>query len=197
MNQYNIQPSVGFIEAIKMAFKNYANFKGRSRRSEYWFFFLFNFIISSIIIILMIATIKKVESSSYSYPYVYYYTYYKVNPFISVLSYIQFFVMIVPILSVQVRRLHDIGKSGVYLFFYLIPLVGAIIIIIYFCKDSEPGNNLYGPSPKYLMNEGTPIYNPTPLVPNSGNNDTQLNVNPQQETYLQPQENMINPQFSQ
>jgi len=47
------------------------------------------------------------------------------------------------------------------------------------------------------MNEGTPIYNPTPLVPNSGYNDTQLNVNPQQETYLQPQENMINPQFSQ
>lgn len=197
MNQYNIQPSVGFIEAIKMAFKNYANFKGRSRRSEYWFFFLFNFIISSIIIILMIVTIKKVETSRYSYPYVYYYRYYKVNPFVSVLSYIQFFGMIVPILSVQVRRLHDIGKSGVYLFFYLIPLVGTIIIIIYFCKDSEPGNNLYGPSPKYLMNEGTPIYNPTPLVPNSGNNDTQLNVNPQQETYLQPQENMINPQFSQ
>ena len=55
----------------------------------------------------------------------------------------------VPSLALSVRRLHDIGKSGVYLLFYLIPLAGPIIMIVFFATDSDRFANLYGPSPKY------------------------------------------------
>lgn len=55
----------------------------------------------------------------------------------------------VPSLALSVRRLHDIGKSGVYLLFYLIPLAGPIVMIVFFATDSDRFANLYGPSPKY------------------------------------------------
>ena len=197
MNQYNVYPKVGFFEAIKMGFKKYVNFRDRSRRSEFWFFILFNGIISLILLILLILTLKKVEGRKETYAYIYYYTYYKVNPFVNVLNYIYSIVMFIPIISLQIRRLHDIGKSGVYLFFHLIPIVGSIILIVFYCIDSEPGQNLYGPSPKYHGNEGNPIFNQYPLAPNQSSNDVQLNVKPEQDNYLQPQENMINPQTSQ
>ncbi|MDR2934962.1 MAG: DUF805 domain-containing protein, partial [Candidatus Adiutrix sp.] len=47
-----------------------------------------------------------------------------------------------------IRRLHDIGKSGWWLLLLLIPLVGAIIILVFLCLDSQPGENQYGPNPK-------------------------------------------------
>ena len=197
MNQYNAYPKVGFFEAIKMAFKNYVNFRGRSRRSEFWFFILFNGIINIILITLILLTLEIVEEKKYSYSYIYYYKYYKVNPFVNVLNYIYSIVILLPFIGIQIRRLHDIGKSGVNLFFHLIPIVGLIILIVFYCKDSDPGQNLYGPSPKYYGNEGSPIFNQYPLAPNQSSNDVQLNVVPEQVNYLQPQENMINPQTSQ
>jgi hypothetical protein len=109
-------------------------------------------------------------------------------------------IMHLPIMCIQIRRLHDIGKSGFFLFLHFISLVGSIILLVFFCQDSEPGQNLYGPSPKYYANEGTPInnqYNLSPLAPNQSSNDVELNVNPQQETYLQPQVNTMNPQNNQ
>ena len=163
-------------------------------------FFLFINIISLIILIISIFTLKKVVSSHYNYPYIYYYKYYEVNPFMKIINYLWSLAILMPIISIQIRRLHDTGKSGVYLFLYLIPLVGAIILIVYFCQDSEPGQNLYGPCPKYYANEGTPIfnqYNLSPLGPNQSSTDTQLNVIPQQDTYSQPQMDTINPQNSQ
>lgn len=56
--------------------------------------------------------------------------------------------VLLPGLAVAVRRLHDIGKSGLFYLFVFIPLVGAIILLVWFCKDSEPGANAYGPNPK-------------------------------------------------
>ena len=58
-------------------------------------------------------------------------------------------VVLVPSLAVTWRRLHDVGKSGAYYFFMLIPVVGWIIVLIQLCKDSQPGENQYGVSPKY------------------------------------------------
>lgn len=49
---------------------------------------------------------------------------------------------------VVVRRLHDIGKSGLFYLCILIPLVGPILLLVWFCKDSEPGENQFGPNPK-------------------------------------------------
>ena len=55
---------------------------------------------------------------------------------------------LIPSIAVTVRRLHDIGKSGWFYFLILIPVVGSIILLVWECKDSEPGTNVYGPNPK-------------------------------------------------
>jgi len=55
---------------------------------------------------------------------------------------------LLPLLGVYVRRLHDVGKSGRYLFIMLIPIVGTIWFLVLVCRDSMPGENQYGPNPK-------------------------------------------------
>ena len=122
-------PQVGFIDAIKLAFKNYINFNGRSRRSELWWFFLFNIIIGIIISIL-----AKL-----------------ITPYLIYLSYIYCLIAFLPGLGLGIRRLHDIGKSGWYILIGFIPLVG-IILLYFYCLDSENQSNEYGESPKYGKN---------------------------------------------
>ena len=60
-----------------------------------------------------------------------------------------FLIAIIPFISATVRRLHDIGKSGCYIFIGFIPLLGQIYLLFLLCKDSNEGNNEYGASPKY------------------------------------------------
>lgn len=106
------------------AFKNYVNFKGRARRKEYWMFVLFNFIVAFVLGIIdgLIG--------------------------ITVLSTIYSLAVIIPSLALCFRRLHDIGKSGAWILIGLIPLVGEIILLVFFCTDSQAGENQYGPNPK-------------------------------------------------
>lgn len=56
--------------------------------------------------------------------------------------------LLVPSLSVGARRLHDTGRSGWWQLLMLIPLIGAIILIVFLVLDSTPGDNKYGPNPK-------------------------------------------------
>ncbi|MEH7348154.1 DUF805 domain-containing protein [Gottfriedia acidiceleris] len=106
--------------------KNYAVFNGRARRTEYWMFFLFNVIISIILSILQsIANIGEVLTIIYS------------------------ILTILPSLAVGARRLHDSGKSAWWLLIGLIPFLGGIILLIFFCLDSEEGENRFGANPKY------------------------------------------------
>lgn len=56
--------------------------------------------------------------------------------------------VLIPSLAVGVRRLHDTGRNGWWLLIGLIPLIGAIVLLVFFFQDSQPGNNEYGPSPK-------------------------------------------------
>lgn len=56
--------------------------------------------------------------------------------------------VIIPGLSVFVRRMHDVGKSGWWFFIALIPFVGIIWLLVLLCTDGNPGENMYGPSPK-------------------------------------------------
>ena len=123
-------PQVGFIDAIKLAFKNYVNFNGRSRRSEYWWFVLFNIIIEIIIYIL-----AKL-----------------ITPNLIFLLSISGLIAFLPGLGLVIRRLHDIGKSGWYIFIAFIPIVGIFILLYFFCLDSENQSNEYGESPKYGKN---------------------------------------------
>ncbi|MBO4265736.1 MAG: DUF805 domain-containing protein [Lachnospiraceae bacterium] len=116
---------MSFVDAIKSVFTQYVGFSGRARRSEYWYWTLCNCIISGVLSGLA-----------------------RNGGFFTVLSVIWSLAVLLPGLAVCVRRLHDIGKSGWWLLLALIPVVGAIILIVFFVKDSEPGENAYGPNPK-------------------------------------------------
>ncbi len=113
--------------------QHYADFTGRARRSEYWYFVLFNFIVSILIGLSLgvIAGLLNVPALVY-------------------LAYLWSLAVFIPSLAVSVRRLHDIGRSGWWVLLSLIPLVGAIILIIWHCTDSQPGANQYGPNPKEM-----------------------------------------------
>ena len=106
-------------------FRNYTNFSGRSRRKAYWYVMLVNFIIGLIFGVLT-----------------------NILGFFSILSGIYSLATLVPGIALALRRLHDIGKSGWWILIGLIPLVGEILLIIWFCQDSQPGSNQYGPNPK-------------------------------------------------
>ena len=120
---------MSMVEAVKSVFGQYATFTGRARRSEYWYFTLFNFLVSLVISVLW-AVILRGEGS------------------LNFLSGIWTLATFVPSLAVSIRRLHDTGKSGWYCLISLIPLAGAIILIVFLATDSQPGTNQYGPNPK-------------------------------------------------
>ena len=113
------------------ALRKYAVFTGRSRRSEYWYFALFYFLI------LFALSIVDVFAGTMS-----------VEAEIGLFSGIFGLAMVVPSIAVGVRRLHDIGKSGWWILIGFIPLVGWIILLVWACRDSQPGANAYGPNPK-------------------------------------------------
>ena len=113
--------------------KQYADFSGRARRKEYWIFSLINYII---IFFLYIRQIVMIES-----------TLWLIFPIIFFLYAVAVFL---PGLAVNIRRLHDIGKSGWWYLIYLIPIIGAIWLTVLMCLDSEPGENQWGENPKEI-----------------------------------------------
>ena len=124
-----------YTDAIKICFSKFADFSGRARRQEYWYFVVFNMLIQAA----LNALGRLVFGSD--------------SNMASIFAGIYALVVLVPSLAVTWRRLHDVGKSGAYYFFMLIPVVGPvvgwIIVLIQLCKDSQPGENQYGVSPKY------------------------------------------------
>ncbi len=110
---------------LRVVKDNYANFNGRARRKEYWMFVLFNmlFVFGVIIIDYLLGTFP-------------------------ILYCIYLLAIVIPSIAVFVRRLHDIGKSGWWFFIGFIPLVGAIWLLVLLCIEGNPGENIYGSSPK-------------------------------------------------
>jgi len=106
--------------------KNYVNFKGRARRQEYWGFILFNFLIAFALAFAgnMIGDEDGFLGGLYS------------------------LAVFLPSLAVLFRRLHDTGKSGWFWLLIFIPIVGWIILLVWACTDSQPGENKYGLNPK-------------------------------------------------
>lgn len=110
--------------------RKYAVFKGRARRKEYWMFTLF----STIIMILLVVadrTLGTGDAASFG-----------------ILTGIYVLAVLIPSLAVGVRRLHDTGRSGWWLLFGIVPLIGGIVILVFTVQDSETGGNQYGPNPK-------------------------------------------------
>ena len=135
-------PSVGFMDAVKKAFAGYCDYASRSRRSEYWFFVLFDFLV-----IFAVGLIFGVIFGLIGIGQV-------VPAIVAIVELVLFFGFMLPL---SVRRLHDTGKSGWFILLGLIPFVGGIILLIFFCLDSQPETNEYGPSPKYSGSPGNVI----------------------------------------
>lgn len=110
--------------------KKYAVFNGRAHRKEYWMFFLFNLIFA-----FALGFIEGFIGIASQVNY-------------SVLSTLYGLAVLIPGIAVAVRRLHDTDRSGFWLFIGLIPLVGTIILLVFFVTDSQAGDNKYGPDPK-------------------------------------------------
>jgi len=130
----NAPKAMKFIESIKYHFKNYAKFKGRASRSEFWYWFLFCILASygSIFVVSFVAAILGVEPSAAA----------DLGVAVSVLI---AFSLIIPNAAGIARRFHDIDKSGWNFFFVLIPLVGPVLLIVWWCQDGGRDNK-YGPA---------------------------------------------------
>ncbi|WP_036800305.1 DUF805 domain-containing protein [Photobacterium marinum] len=111
--------------------KNYAVFKGRARRKEYWYFFLINLIISIVLgyVDSALGTPGAAEGAG-------------------AIGAVYSLIVLVPAIAVGVRRLHDTGRTGWWMLIGLIPLIGFLVLLYFFVLDSNPGSNEYGPNPK-------------------------------------------------
>ena len=122
---------------LKVVKDNYANFKGRARRHEYWMFAFIN---------LMIAVLLSIIDAVVF------------GPGNFMLSSLYMLVVLIPGIAVAVRRLHDTGRSGWWMLLALIPVIGVVALIVMMCIDSTPAPNRYGASPKRIGNYTQPLH---------------------------------------
>jgi uncharacterized membrane protein YhaH (DUF805 family) len=114
---------MNFGQAISAGFSNYVKFSGRAVRSEYWFWFLFY------CVGLLVAEIIDAVLG------------------ITVVVILFWLATVLPTLAITIRRLHDLDRTGWWIFLGLVPIVGAIILIIWYCSRGTQGPNRFGPDP--------------------------------------------------
>ncbi len=119
-----------------MVWQKYAQFTGRSRRKEYWMFFLFNMIACAVLYAAILVAFLASQKT--------------IGIFLACLCVLYGLAGVVPGLAVSVRRLHDINKSGWWILISLVPGVGGLILLVLDCIEGDPGDNQYGPNPKLL-----------------------------------------------
>jgi uncharacterized membrane protein YhaH (DUF805 family) len=113
-----------FSEAVKSGFDHYTTFTGRASRPAYWWWFLF-----SILVGIAANIIDAIIGSS------------------GVISGLAALALLLPGLSVSVRRFHDINRSGWWILIFIVPIVGFILWLVWFTREGDPGENQYGPPP--------------------------------------------------
>ena len=120
--------------------RQYADFKGRAQRAEYWYFSLFYFLAYVVGFILdnALGTHSRHKGGT------------------GLMTFLVFVALCVPAVAVGIRRLHDTGRSGWWTLINLLPFVGPFIFLYFTLKDSEPGDNRYGPNPKGVPAEAEP-----------------------------------------
>jgi len=117
----------------KVVFQNYANFSGRARRAEYWYFVLGQACLVIPLYILLLGGMADVTT--------------EVFDIYAIGLLIFFLATFIPALAVTVRRLHDLNKSGWYYFLVFVPF-GSIILLVWMCTVGNPFRNKYGEDPK-------------------------------------------------
>ncbi len=139
---------MSFVDAIKTCFSKYATFSGRAARSEFWYFVLFYIIASSVLSmvdasifgpreVLMMSAADSFETGmSFSMAW-------QPQPITGIFM----LVVLLPSISVTVRRLHDTNRSGWWYWLALIPLIGFIVLLVFLVGKGTDGDNDYGPDP--------------------------------------------------
>jgi uncharacterized membrane protein YhaH (DUF805 family) len=112
---------MGFADAVRTCLSKYVDFQGRAMRSEFWWFALFN------IIVQVVTTV--IDRGVLNYP---------------ILSTIATLALILPGIAVSVRRLHDTDRSGWWLLISFIPLIGAILLLVWYCTKGSVSQNRFG-----------------------------------------------------
>ncbi|GGM23783.1 DUF805 domain-containing protein [Promicromonospora citrea] len=152
---------MSFIESIRTVLSKYAVFSGRARRSEYWWYTLAYAIVSAVLYAVLVlpgytayltATMEWSMAGDPAAPL-------PAMPGSLMVGYavtsIFALALLLPSLGVTVRRLHDTGRSGFWVFLGLVPVVGAIILIVWEATAGTPGPNQYGPDPKAAQQPAT------------------------------------------
>lgn len=121
---------MSFGEAIRTCFRKYADFSGRARTSEYWWWVLFNVIVFGVLYALGGGASVDEPSGA-----------------IAGVIGVAWLGLILPSLGVAIRRLHDTGRSGWYLLISFIPLVRGIVLLVFMLSAGNPGPNKYGEAP--------------------------------------------------
>ncbi|HKR24088.1 MAG TPA: DUF805 domain-containing protein [Allosphingosinicella sp.] len=122
-----------------MPLRRYAEFSGRSRRKEYWSFVLLNALIGIFVGLVFLvgyyADMSQTEMDTYLMPVVY-------------LACLYSLASAIPGVAVTIRRLHDTDRSGWNILWGLVPLFGALLLLVYYISDGTQGPNRFGPDPK-------------------------------------------------
>ena len=169
MGNYVATPQMDFVTAVKTCLQKYFDFKGRARRSEFWWFMLatwiFNSVVNGILYSIMGGLMAKKQALQQA----------AINDIFSgngidtaaiesqdptttiiILGILMFIISVaifIPQLSAMVRRLHDVGKSGNILWLYLLCGIGGIIGLILCIPEGRPEPNKYGESPKFVLQQ--------------------------------------------
>jgi uncharacterized membrane protein YhaH (DUF805 family) len=136
---WNESTRVSFMEAVRVCFRKYAVFSGRAGRSEYWWFVLFTLLVGFLSGFLSgyLLQIGVADADA--------------------LVGLVLLALILPLLAVGVRRLHDTGRSGWWLLVYFIPLVGWMVLIVLLASRGDPGPNRYGAFPSAASSYETAV----------------------------------------
>ena len=114
---------MSFSEAVKSGFDHYVKFDGRASRPAFWWWFLFTILVA--IALQIMDGIIFNESM--------------------LLTIVVWLGLILPNLSVSIRRLHDTDRSGWWVLIGFIPIIGFIVLLVFYLQKSDPGDNSYGP----------------------------------------------------
>ncbi len=129
---------MSFTAAIRSVLARYAGFTGRARRSEYWWWVLFTVLVGLAAALLdgvLGTTLGPDNTPAW-------------RGSTGIIGIIANLALLLPTLAVAVRRLHDTGRSGWWLLIGLVPIVGGIVLLVFFVLDSKPGANRFGANPK-------------------------------------------------
>lgn len=116
----------------KFIFQDYANFNGRAKRAEYWWYTLDNFLI--MLALAMVMSLGYANGGTMAIILA------------NILYWGAILAFFVPGLAIAWRRLHDIGKGGQWYWISLIPIIGSIWLLVLLCTPSEPQDNRFGPA---------------------------------------------------